>query len=87
MNSGFKPRHEPDLCTSCGTCIDRCPTEALTMENEDKPELNLDRCIGCGVCATGCDFEAITLVERTGILPPPVDQKGLTEAIKASRAA
>lgn len=87
MNSGFKPRHEPDLCTACGTCIDRCPTEALTMGDEDKPELNLDRCIGCGVCATGCAFEAIALVERAGILPPPVDQKGLQEAVKASRAA
>jgi Pyruvate/2-oxoacid:ferredoxin oxidoreductase delta subunit len=87
MNSGFKPWHDTDLCTACGTCIDRCPTEALTMGEEDKPELNLDRCIGCGVCATGCDFEAITLVARAGILPPPVDQKALREALKANQAA
>lgn len=86
MNSGFKPRHDTDLCTACGTCIDRCPTEALTMGDDDKPELNLDRCIGCGVCATGCDFEAIALVERADIVPPPVDQKGLAEAVKASHA-
>ncbi len=85
MNSGFKPWHDFDLCTACGTCVDRCPTEALTMGDEDKPELNLDRCIGCGVCATGCDFEAITLVERADILPPPLDQKALREAVKASQ--
>ena len=85
LNSGFKPRHDRDLCTSCGTCIDRCPTQALAMDSEDKPALNLDRCIGCGVCTTGCAFDAISLVERAGILAPPMDQKALREAIKASQ--
>jgi Pyruvate/2-oxoacid:ferredoxin oxidoreductase delta subunit len=84
-NSGFKPEYDYDICTSCGTCIDRCPTNALTMGNEERPEVNFDRCIGCGVCASGCAFDAITLVQRAGILPPPVDQKGLAEAIKANR--
>ncbi|HXX34215.1 MAG TPA: 4Fe-4S dicluster domain-containing protein, partial [Thermodesulfobacteriota bacterium] len=69
----------------CGTCLDRCPTQALAMDNEDKPQLNLDRCIGCGACATGCAFDAVTLVERAGILAPPLDQKALREAIKASQ--
>jgi Fe-S-cluster-containing hydrogenase component 2 len=55
------------------------------MDNEDKPELNLDRCIGCGACATGCAFDAVTLVERASILAPPLDQKALREAIKASQ--
>ncbi len=85
LNSGFKPRHDRDLCTSCETCVDRCPTQALAMDNEDKPELNLDRCIGCGVCATGCTSDAISLVERAGILAPPLDQEALREAIKASK--
>ena len=77
--------HDGEKCTACGTCIDRCPTEALAMGDEDVPVLNSDLCIGCGVCATGCAFEAITLVERAGILPPPVDQKALLEAVKASQ--
>jgi Pyruvate/2-oxoacid:ferredoxin oxidoreductase delta subunit len=85
LNSGFKPEHDQERCTACGTCIDRCPTTALVMGTENIPEVDLDRCIGCGVCATGCDFEAIALVERTGILPPPLDQRALQEAIKASR--
>ena len=86
LNSGFKPAHNDDLCTACGTCIDRCPTKALFMTDGDEWELNLDRCIGCGVCATGCAFEAIALVERAGVLPPPIDQKALLEAVKASHA-
>ncbi|MEE9611621.1 MAG: 4Fe-4S binding protein, partial [Desulfatiglandales bacterium] len=54
VNSGFQPVWDAELCTACETCIDQCPTEALTMGEEDVPEVNLDRCIGCGVCASGC---------------------------------
>jgi Pyruvate/2-oxoacid:ferredoxin oxidoreductase delta subunit len=86
LNSGFKPVHKIDLCTSCGKCEERCPTKAISKSTADAWELNPDLCIGCGVCATGCDFDAIVLVERAGILPPPVDQKALLEAVKASRA-
>ena len=85
LNSGFKPQHGSEKCMACGSCIDRCPTEALVMGDEDVPVLNSDLCIGCGVCATGCDFEAITLVERADILPLPLDQKALLEAVKASQ--
>ena len=87
LNSGFMPQWDADLCTACETCIDRCPTDALILGEEDVPEVNLDRCIGCGVCATGCPSEAIGLVERPGVPIPPVDQNALREAIKASQAA
>ena len=86
LNSGFMPVWNPDLCTACEACIDRCPASALSMGAEDVPEVDLDRCIGCGVCATGCPVEAIQLEERPGIPVPPVDQKALKEAIRASRS-
>ncbi len=86
LNSGFQPVWDPDLCIACETCIDRCPTSALTMGTADVPEVNLDNCIGCGVCASGCPEKAITLEERVGVLPPPPDQKALKEALKASQA-
>jgi len=86
LNSGFKPAHDDDRCIACGTCVDRCPADALAMTDGKTWELNLDRCIGCGVCATGCASEAIMLVERGGVLPPPVDQKALQEAVRASQA-
>ena len=85
LNSGFIPQWSSDLCLACETCIDRCPTGALVMGNADIPEVNSDRCIGCGACATGCQNEAIFLVERTDIMPPPVNQKALKEAVKASQ--
>jgi Pyruvate/2-oxoacid:ferredoxin oxidoreductase delta subunit len=87
VNSGFQPVWDAELCTACETCIDRCPTEALTMGEEDVPEVNLDGCIGCGVCASGCPSEAIGLEERAGIPVPPVDHRALKEAMKASRAS
>ncbi len=87
VNSGFQPVWDAELCTACETCIERCPTEAITLGAEDVPEVDLDGCIGCGVCATGCPVEAIELVERPGIPIPPLDQKALKEAMKASRAS
>ncbi len=85
LNSGFQPQWDAELCSACETCIERCPPEALTMGDEDIPEVNLDFCIGCGVCATGCPEQAISLVERPDIGEPPVDQKALREAVKAAK--
>lgn len=84
VNSGFQPEWELDLCTSCETCIERCPTNALTMNEEEFPEVDMDRCIGCGVCATGCPSEAIGLKEREEIPVPPYDLKALRRAIQDS---
>ncbi len=84
VNSGFQPVWDIELCTACETCIERCPMDALAMSADEVPEVNLDRCIGCGVCATGCPVEAIAMEERPEIPIPPVDNKALKEAVKAS---
>jgi electron transport complex protein RnfB len=86
VSSGFRPVWDAGACTACETCMERCPMEALTMGEDEVPEVELDRCIGCGVCATGCPSEAIELEERPGIPVPPVDHKALKAAIKESQA-
>lgn len=86
LASGFQPVWDPELCTACETCIDRCPMTALFMGEDDVSEVDLDRCIGCGVCATGCPEEAIAMEERPEISVPPVDRKALSQAVKESRA-
>ena len=87
FNSGFQPRFDPDLCTACETCIERCPPEALAMGDDDVPQVNLDRCFGCAVCATGCPTEAIALEAKSDFPLPPKDPKELITAIKASFTA
>jgi Pyruvate/2-oxoacid:ferredoxin oxidoreductase delta subunit len=86
FNSGFQPQFDPDLCTACETCIDRCPPEALAMGDNDVPVVDLDRCFGCAVCSTGCEFEAIVMEAKTDFPVPPKDTKELVTSIKASYA-
>ncbi|UCE52604.1 MAG: 4Fe-4S binding protein [Desulfobacterales bacterium] len=84
FNSGYQPLFDPDLCTACETCIERCPPEALTLDDNDVPKVDLDRCFGCAVCATGCPSEAIVMDAKSDFPVPPKDPKELVAAIKAS---
>ena len=84
FNSGFQPRFDPDLCTACETCIDRCPPEALVMGDNEVPQVNLDRCFGCAACASGCPSEAIVMEAKPDFPIPPKDPKELIAALKAS---
>lgn len=84
FNSGYQPLYDPELCTACETCIERCPPEALAMGDDDVPVVDLDRCFGCAVCATGCDFEAISMEAKPDFPVPPKDPKELVASIKAS---
>ena len=47
-----------DRCTGCGSCVEKCPAKALTMEydNEDFyfPRLKEDLCNDCRICETKC---------------------------------
>ena len=62
-----------DLCIGCGTCDEKCPMDAITLE-DNIAMINEDRCIGCGICAHHCPEGAMTL-NRTGLrnvfVPPP----------------
>ena len=65
---------DSDLCAACGTCLDRCQMEAITIGPEEVAEVNLDRCIGCGLCVTTCTTEAMSLQlkpEEERREPPP----------------
>jgi Pyruvate/2-oxoacid:ferredoxin oxidoreductase delta subunit len=86
FNSGYQPLFDPDLCTACETCIERCPPEALTLGDNDVPKVDLDRCFGCAVCATGCPSEAIVMDAKSDFPVPPKDPKELVASIKDSLA-
>lgn len=64
---------DKELCTGCGTCISRCPVDAIELDEDNKAERNDDWCIGCGICARFCPEDAISLLEgpRTVWVAPP----------------
>ncbi|WP_028316880.1 ATP-binding protein [Desulfatibacillum aliphaticivorans] len=55
-------------CVSCGTCAEKCGTQAMTQGEDGSPSLNKDLCIGCGVCAHFCPENAISLVQNRRIV-------------------
>ncbi len=52
-------------CSGCETCVDRCQTNALAMDDDGLAVLNPDRCIGCGLCVITCPSEALTLQAKS----------------------
>ncbi len=59
---------EPDVCTACGLCIEKCPVGAIKLAESGKAAVNQDLCIGCGVCAMSCPSDAIGLKEGARIV-------------------
>ena len=48
-----------DECTSGGSCVDSCPTEAISA-GDSKYVINADACLDCGSCVDECPSEAIS---------------------------
>ena len=47
-----------DECIACGTCIDECPVEAISVG--DIYTIDKDLCTDCGSCAEVCPVDAIS---------------------------
>ena len=71
--SNFVAKVDHEICTGCGTCVEKCYSGAKELNDQGKAETNEERCIGCGICAAFCPEGAISLVERQRIvrLAPP----------------
>ena len=50
------PITKEDLCTLCGTCVDVCPTAAISMN--DSVTTTIERCIRCCACIKSCPENA-----------------------------
>jgi ferredoxin len=70
--SAFTTAFDPDMCTDCRVCIERCQMQAITVE-DDRLMQNPDRCIGCGLCVSTCPSGALTLLRKPASqrLEPP----------------
>ncbi|PIP36834.1 MAG: 4Fe-4S ferredoxin [Desulfobacterales bacterium CG07_land_8_20_14_0_80_52_14] len=60
--SGYRATVNGEICTTCGTCVIRCPMDAVIIE--DVARIDEDRCIGCGVCVATCESGALKLIAK-----------------------
>lgn len=47
-------------CTACGTCIENCNTNAISLV-DGKAKINNEKCEGCAMCIAVCPQEAINI--------------------------
>jgi len=50
-----------DICNSCKQCLNVCPKQAISLNEQGKAEVNEALCLGCGSCISSCPLEAIDL--------------------------
>jgi len=51
-------------CAGCGGCIQACPYDAISYENDGKVKINEEKCQKCGECFLICPFEAIKKIKK-----------------------
>ena len=73
--SRFVAEHTPSTCTGCDACVEICPMEAISR-NDDGLTVDRERCIGCGLCVSHCPSGSMRMVLRES--PPVVIKDGPT---------
>jgi uncharacterized Fe-S center protein len=58
QHSTAQPSVKKKKCTACGTCVEWCPAQAITLL-ETIAQIDKKKCIGCAECLTVCRFDAI----------------------------
>ena len=52
---------DTSLCTGCGLCLKKCPSEAI-IGDKKQPHVIVDvKCAKCGMCVETCRFDAINV--------------------------
>ena len=48
-----------DMCVGCGLCVEECPVDAISLQENDTAVINDNECIRCGNCHEVCPQEAV----------------------------
>ena len=58
-------RLDPERCSGCGLCVERCPFGALRRAAKGAVALDRAACWGCGTCRSACHRGALALESRS----------------------
>jgi Pyruvate/2-oxoacid:ferredoxin oxidoreductase delta subunit len=83
LTSGYHAQVDPDLCTACETCLERCPVSAVSID--DVASVDHLQCIGCGLCVSTCSSEAMNLAVEPDTVTPPKKLGDLEKVLKEAR--
>jgi len=59
-SSGYVSSVDIEQCVGCGTCVDFCQFDALSMK-DGIAIVDAVACMGCGVCTSKCTRGALSL--------------------------
>jgi len=57
------PRIDINHCTDCGECVDACPGQVFTKDEEGVRVILPEECIECRACEDVCPVDAVRLVD------------------------
>jgi Pyruvate/2-oxoacid:ferredoxin oxidoreductase delta subunit len=84
LTTNYRAAVDADACAECGTCVERCPMEALST-GDGSAHVDHARCIGCGLCVPTCTTGALRLEARAAAATPPRDLRTLYARITLER--
>ncbi len=84
VSSPFMARLDPEPCSGCGVCVDRCQMGALQIKDE-KAILDGTKCIGCGLCVSACPTGALRLQRKPAREQIRIPDKITTAAVQRLR--
>ena len=78
------PECDFDKCTSCGECVNVCPTFACDLVGSGRFALESTYCLGCGACVRCAPEHALKLVEHDAsnlvVVDPEAEEKAAQKA-------
>jgi Na+-translocating ferredoxin:NAD+ oxidoreductase RNF subunit RnfB len=91
--TNFLPEVASADCAGCGTCVNACPVEAMTLASANDPSrakrkvarLHHDICLGCGVCVAACPRDNLALTPRGQRVITPLDSVHRTVVMAIER--
>lgn len=52
---------DKEKCDGCATCVESCPSEAITIGEDEKAMVDPEECVDCESCVDECPNQAITM--------------------------